>query len=448
MMKLMLSNDTFVSGASASGQALNEVAEFLHLLARQEAAVSADRTQAVSADRTQREELLQLVALMPGRTKVPEPRIRFWKRPRYSREYKALAGSVLFDVGWYLSHNIDVLRAGADPVQHYLQQGYREGRKPGPHFDGAAYLQANPDVAQSGQNPLLHFLDHGASEGRRVPADIRGSSEKAGLPLELAELYCLKFSTIGSEVALLVTHSPNGRIKPHVEHFIESLARNDIGVVLVVATDEPLRPIRPTIASLLSGLFVRENKGYDFAAWAHVMQIAPQLFTVERLYLLNDSFFGPLNLAKFAALLSRIRESSADLTGLTDNNEYNWHIQSYFLSFRMSMKTTYFIKRFFGSVKSLPDLDSVTRTYELALAQQMCDVGLECETIFRSNDYVDGSELPRNISLCDWKELIRNGFPFVKVKALREGHGSDRWREILSDEGYDVALADRLLVGV
>jgi Rhamnan synthesis protein F len=432
MMKLMPSNDTFVSGTSASAQALNEVAEFLHLVARQEAAVSADRTQ--------REELLQLIALLPGRTKVPEPRIRFWTRPRYSREYKTLAGSALFDAGWYLSHNIDVLRAGADPVQHYLQQGYREGRKPGPHFDGASYLQANPDVAQSGQNPLLHFLDHGASEGRRVPADIP--------PLELAELYCLKFSTIGSEVALLVTHSPNGRIKPHVEHFIESLARNDIGVVLVVATDEPLRPVRPTIASLLSGLFVRENKGYDFAAWAHVMRIAPQLFKVERLYLLNDSFFGPLNLAKFAALLSRIRESSADLTGLTDSNEYNWHIQSYFLSFRMNMRTTYFIKRFFGSVKSQPDLDSVTRTYEVPLAQQMRDVGLECETIFRSNDYFDGNELPRNISLCDWKELIRNGFPFVKVKALREGYGRDGWREILSDEGYDVALADRLLVGV
>ena len=298
------------------------------MLARQEAAASADRMQ--------REELLQLIASLPGRVKALEPRTRFWKRHRYSREYKALAGSALFDPGWYLSQNVDVLRAGADPVQHYLQLGYLEGRQPGPHFDGAAYLQANPDVAQSGQNLLLHFLDHGAAEGRRASADIPGFSVKLGLPLELAKLHCLKFSAIGSEVALLVTHSPNGCIKPHVEYLIESLTPKRIGVVLVVALDEPLRPVRPKITSLLSGLFVRENKGYDFAAWAHVMQIAPQLLAVERLYLLNDSFIGPLNLEKFAELLSRIRESSADLTGLTDSNEYNWHIQSYFLSFRMT----------------------------------------------------------------------------------------------------------------
>jgi len=70
----------------------------------------------------------------------------------------------IFDSEWYLESYPDV--AGVDPVQHFLNYGYAEGRNPNPYFSCAAYLEANPDVANASINPFTHFVFYGAKEGR------------------------------------------------------------------------------------------------------------------------------------------------------------------------------------------------------------------------------------------------------------------------------------------
>lgn len=74
----------------------------------------------------------------------------------------------LFNPLWYLDQNPDVAASGREPLQHYLDRGWREGRRPHPLFDPRWYLDQNPDVAASGCEPLSHFLKHGAREGRRA----------------------------------------------------------------------------------------------------------------------------------------------------------------------------------------------------------------------------------------------------------------------------------------
>jgi GT2 family glycosyltransferase len=41
----------------------------------------------------------------------------------------------LFDVKWYLEQNPGVAAAGIEPFKHYVTEGWRSGRAPGPHFD-------------------------------------------------------------------------------------------------------------------------------------------------------------------------------------------------------------------------------------------------------------------------------------------------------------------------
>ncbi|MFD1794876.1 hypothetical protein FQV27_05675 [Paracoccus aurantiacus] len=71
-----------------------------------------------------------------------------------------------FDAGYYLERNPDVAEAGADPLLHFVQHGWREGRDPNPEFSVADYLAAHEDVAESGGNPFLHYIRHGKAEGR------------------------------------------------------------------------------------------------------------------------------------------------------------------------------------------------------------------------------------------------------------------------------------------
>ena len=71
-----------------------------------------------------------------------------------------------FDTKLYLVHNPDVAAAGVNPLQHYEQSGWLEGRDPSASFDTLGYLAANPDVAAAQVNPLDHFINSGIYEGR------------------------------------------------------------------------------------------------------------------------------------------------------------------------------------------------------------------------------------------------------------------------------------------
>jgi hypothetical protein len=61
--------------------------------------------------------------------------------------------------------------SGVNPLDHYHQFGWHEGRDPSVGFDTTAYLAANPDVAAAHIDPLAHFLQFGIHEGRSPQAD-------------------------------------------------------------------------------------------------------------------------------------------------------------------------------------------------------------------------------------------------------------------------------------
>jgi glycosyltransferase involved in cell wall biosynthesis/tetratricopeptide (TPR) repeat protein len=79
-----------------------------------------------------------------------------------------------FDPQFYLAKYPDVRAAGLDPLRHFEDYGWREGRDPSPHFSSAYYLTCNPDVRTSGINPLFHYVVSGQQEGRLAAPLLRG----------------------------------------------------------------------------------------------------------------------------------------------------------------------------------------------------------------------------------------------------------------------------------
>ncbi len=65
----------------------------------------------------------------------------------------------------------DVATANVNPLDHYHQHGWTEGRDPSTGFDTTAYLAAYADVAAAHIDPLVHFLQYGQHEGRSAFAD-------------------------------------------------------------------------------------------------------------------------------------------------------------------------------------------------------------------------------------------------------------------------------------
>jgi len=81
--------------------------------------------------------------------------------------------STFFSTSFYLAVNPDVKAAGIDPLAHWHASGWQEDRLPSIAFDGAKYLELNPAVAAAQIDPLWHFFTIGVSEGREAVAPTR-----------------------------------------------------------------------------------------------------------------------------------------------------------------------------------------------------------------------------------------------------------------------------------
>jgi glycosyltransferase involved in cell wall biosynthesis len=117
--------------------------------------------------------------------------------PAYQDQVEQVVAKHL-DATFYLAMYADVQQHGADPVTHYCQSGWTEGRDPADWFDTAYYLGANPDVAGHGMNPFWHYLVAGQAEGRapRRPGGRRRTIiDNAVDPDEITNRYTLPAPT-------------------------------------------------------------------------------------------------------------------------------------------------------------------------------------------------------------------------------------------------------------
>ena len=82
--------------------------------------------------------------------------------------YDFIRKSKFFNREWYLNQNPDIKSHRIDPVDHYLNHGWKEERNPSPKFDGNGYLEKYQDIKTANICPLLHYEKFGKYEGRQV----------------------------------------------------------------------------------------------------------------------------------------------------------------------------------------------------------------------------------------------------------------------------------------
>jgi len=80
------------------------------------------------------------------------------KEIKILQEMKVIRDSGLFSPSFYLDKYIDVSSAGLDPLRHYCEHGWKEGRVPSVEFDQDAFIKDNPEVLDKKINPLLYFI--------------------------------------------------------------------------------------------------------------------------------------------------------------------------------------------------------------------------------------------------------------------------------------------------
>lgn len=347
----------------------------------------------------------------------------------------------IFDGDWYARTYPDVALDGHDAAYHYIAHGHAEHRNPGPKFDTAFYKDQYPDVVQGEFNPLLHYVDHGRAEQRLTHAGMLPAAGQGQVRHVIVRELELR---PGEDVALMVTHAPAGRLKPHVLPYIEQFAGAGLKTLLVVVADRPLE-LRTSETTCADGIIVRDNVGYDFGAWAHAFQLCPALYGAGLLVMTNDSVVPTTDADVFRAMMERVRACRADIAALTANHEYGWHVQSYFLAFKPKALSSWTFQHFMRDMPLINDKDEVIRTFEVPFASRMQAGGLTVEALFPA-------AYSANPTFFSWRELIEQGFPFIKLLILREKFAADTdqheilrelqetWPQVLEAAGFDIDL--------
>jgi lipopolysaccharide biosynthesis protein len=190
----------------------------------------------------------------------------------------------------------------------------------------------------------------------------------------------------GQELCLFVSYSATPCIKPHVAHHIQALKNAGIRVILIINTDHTESECDfKEWTSMLDGLFIRENIGFDFGAWSHIYSKIYNNIQPNRLYLINDSMVGPLTESMFSGMLQKIRASSADMVGLTSNQDPIFHLQSFFLVFSEKIQKNEDFINFFKSLWQLPSKDMVIDFYETRMTRFIENLGYSAQAIYKTN---------------------------------------------------------------
>ena len=100
----------------------------------------------------------------------------------------AIGETGLFDAAWYRRRYPDVAEAGMDPLHHYAEHGWREGRAPNPYFDPPWYQAAHSVPPH--ENSLLHYLSLGEARDHPPSAKFDPGWYRAtyGLPAGISPL--------------------------------------------------------------------------------------------------------------------------------------------------------------------------------------------------------------------------------------------------------------------
>jgi len=218
-------------------------------------------------------------------------------------------------------------------------------------------------------------------------------------------------------------------VQKHIEH----LLRAGVNVVLILITDLPPEQfvLDTELLRQLSAAFVRENIGFDFAAWAHMFLLCTGSDRWTRLFLVNDSIVGPLNAQHFARVIERIRASPADVVGLTESKSPLPHVQSFFLVFNATALRSPVVQRVFQRMLSLPTKGQVVDVYETRLSRVLTQNGLRCEVLFPPlSDDPHGAD----DTFLRWDQLIRAGFPYIKTRILAKLGGDREVKDLVPAE--------------
>jgi hypothetical protein len=194
----------------------------------------------------------------------------------------------------------------------------------------------------------------------------------------------------------------------YVRYALDGLVRTGFPVVMITNQGDLDGDSRGFLSERGITLFATENRGFDFGMWRRYLATLSESDrgAIERLVLVNDSvvYFRDV----FPDLFERAEGKSADMVSLSSNEDYGFHLQSFFL-YMKPRAIAAFLDHLFTADEQGAYWDAVMNL-EVGLSRGMLRRHLVLEPLYRFDDPFDFS----------YEKLIRMQAGFVKRKLLEK----------------------------
>ena len=216
---------------------------------------------------------------------------------------------------------------------------------------------------------------------------------------------------------LMAAYDKRNEVSPALLYYLRSLSA--CGDVIFVAdntldTTELARLSDCTIARLAEA-----HQEYDFGSYKKGYALAAEqgiLPQYDRLYLINDSVYGPLY--ELETYLEQMEASGSEATALVYNPHHrNPHLESWFMGFGKQVFLAPWFAEFLGGVVALADKREVCIRYENGLSERLLAQGFPLKGLFT----VHGRAIYNQPYT-----LYKKGLPFFKRDAMVRHDGACR----------------------
>ena len=225
----------------------------------------------------------------------------------------------------------------------------------------------------------------------------------------------MRLQTDMKRLFLFSAYSEDGSVGASVLHYVRVLS--SFGDVVFRAdneiSEEGIRLLKP----LVSDVQGQRHGEYDFGSYKRAWQWACANLDVsgyDRLYMVNDSVFGPL--MDMDTLFSRLEEGVPAASCLVYNPARKHpHMQSWFIGLGKEVFLAEYFSDFISGVKRMETKEQVCQLYEDGFTRLLMEKGIKPVFLFEAR----GRAIYNSpLSFC------RKGLPFVKKVAWTRHNGS------------------------
>lgn len=214
-------------------------------------------------------------------------------------------------------------------------------------------------------------------------------------------------------LAIFAFYNVKGLINDYVVTYLEYLKEVSDSIIFV-ADNEPNIKELSKIYPLVSHIESYHHGEYDFGSYKIGFNYAKEhylLDDVDEIILCNDSCFCVDSLKP---AFDKMDTKSCDFWSMTASNEYELHLQSFFLVVKKNLFSSELVSNYLNNVKHLDNFLEIVKTYEIPLKKTFEQKGYKGNSFIKAPEKFNPTFFPI--------KCMKAKMPLVKRKIFTESH--------------------------